>query len=89
MPKQSSLLVALAGFLAIGLFTATVHAQDNGETTDSASSTSTATMENGSSEHVARAVFTSEIQATSEQFARRRYKEWTQEESTLSTYRCL
>jgi hypothetical protein len=62
MPKQSSLLLALAGFLAIGLFTAPVYAQDNGETTDSASSTSTTTMENGSSEHVARAVFTSEIQ---------------------------
>lgn len=62
MSRQSSLLLALAGFLAIGLFTATVHAQDNGETPESAPALPAATMENASSEHVARAVFTSEIQ---------------------------
>ena len=62
MSKQSSLLLALAGFLAIGLFTAAVHAQDNGETTDSAPTDPTTAMENASSEHVARTVFTSEVQ---------------------------
>jgi hypothetical protein len=62
MSKQSPLLLALAGFLAIGLFTTTVHAQDNGEPADSASTAPATGMDNGSSEHVARAVFTSEVQ---------------------------
>jgi len=62
MAKQSPLLLALAGFLTIGLFTTTVHAQDNGETADSAPTAPAAGMADGSSEHVARAVFTSEVE---------------------------
>lgn len=61
MPKQHSTL-ALFTILAISLLTGKVLAQDAGESMDTAPSAPATTMESTSSEHVARALFTSEIQ---------------------------
>jgi hypothetical protein len=61
MPKQSSTL-ALFSILAISLFSGKVVAQDAGEGTDTAASAPATTMESASSKHVARALFTSEVQ---------------------------
>ena len=61
MPKQHSTL-ALSAILAISLFSGKVLAQDAGEATDTAASAPATSMESASSEHVARALFTSEVQ---------------------------
>jgi len=61
MPKQYSTL-ALFAILTISLFTGKVLAQDAGENTDTAASAPATSMESASSEHVARALFTSEVQ---------------------------
>ena len=57
-----SLMLSLAALLAIGLFTSNAFAQGNDETMDTAASPSDTSMAEGSSEHVARAVFTSDVQ---------------------------
>jgi hypothetical protein len=61
MPKQHSTL-ALFTIVAISLFSGKLLAQDAGEGTDTAASTPATSMESVSSEHVARALFTSEVQ---------------------------
>ena len=60
MHKHHSMLT-LAAFLAISLFFGNAHGQDNGDTTDMSASTPDAAMEDTSSEHVARAVFTLDV----------------------------
>jgi hypothetical protein len=61
MPTQHSTL-ALFTILTIGLFSGKVLAQDVGEGTDTTAATPATSMESASSEHVARALFTSEVQ---------------------------
>ena len=61
MPKQHS-TSALFTILAISLFTGNVFAQDAGKSTDTTATAPATSMESTSSEHVARAVFTSEVQ---------------------------
>ncbi len=61
MLKQHSTL-ALFTILAVSLFTGKALAQDAGEGADTAASAPGTTLESASSEHVARALFTSEVQ---------------------------
>ena len=55
-------MLTLAACLAISLFLGNAHGQDNSDTTDMTASPADASMEDTSSEHVARAVFTSDVQ---------------------------
>lgn len=61
MHKQNAMLT-LAAFLAISLFTTDIHAQDGSNGADAATSAPAASTQSASSEHVARAVFTSDVQ---------------------------
>jgi Protein of unknown function (DUF2914) len=61
MYKQHSVLI-FAAFLAIGLFTGNARAQDRSDATKPTGSTPATSMESASSEHVARAFFTSNVQ---------------------------
>jgi len=61
MPKQHSTL-AVFTILTISLFSGKLLAQDAGEDAAAAASAPATSMESASSEHVARALFTSEVQ---------------------------
>jgi hypothetical protein len=62
MTKPSSLLLTLSTFITLGLSAGAVHAQANDGTSDSSTVPPASSMEQVSSEHVTRAVFTTRME---------------------------